>query len=220
LVGVKESNMPVPTQLPDVERKSLRESAMEQIRAAIFDGTLEPGEHLNDQELQAWLGISRTPIREALNDLAQVGLVEMAAQKYTRVALPTPEDRTKVLQTLGALVGGVVRVTLPTLTDEQRSRAVNVVEGLIASVEARDTFDHGAKVWAMVDQIVEDCPNPFLVRAAQGQIDALAFQLSVTRTEGSTHWDRLEDGYPRLLAAVKSGDAIAAELAIETVFDL
>lgn len=212
--------MPVPTRLPEVERKSLRDAAVEQIRAAIFDGTLEPGEHLNDQELQSWLGISRTPIREALNDLARVGLIEMAPQKWTRVALPTPNDRMQILQTLGALVGGVVRVTVPTLTDEQRGLAVKVVEGVIATVVARDTFEHGAKAWAMVDLIIDVCPNEYLVRAARDQIDSLAFQLSVTRTAESTDWARLDDGYPRLLEAVKTGDAIAAELAIETVFHL
>lgn len=212
--------MPVPTQLPEVERKSLRDAAVEQIRAAIFDGTLEPGEHLNDQELQAWLGISRTPIREALNDLARVGLIEMAAQKWTRVALPTSDDRMQILQTLGALVGGVVRVTMPTLSDEQRKLAMKAVEGVIATVVARDPFEHGAKAWAMVDLIIDVCPNEYLVRAARDQIDSLAFQLSVTRTAESTDWGRLDDGYPRLLEALKSGDAIAAELAIETVFHL
>lgn len=57
------------------------------------------------------VGGSRTPIREALNDLARVGLVEMEVQRYTRLAMPSPEDRTEVLQTLGATVGEVVRVT-------------------------------------------------------------------------------------------------------------
>lgn len=212
--------MPVPTQLPEVQRKSLRDGAVEQIRAAIFDGTLEPGERLNDQELQAWLGISRTPIREALNDLARIGLVEMAAQKYTRVALPTPEDRTQILQTLGAMVGGVVRVTVPTLTDERRAALVRALEGLLVVVAARDVRQHGADGWAMVDLFVGACDNPYLVRATRDQIDALAFQLSVTRTNETTDWGRLDDGYPRLLKAVRSGDSIAAELAIETVFRL
>lgn len=54
---------------------------MEQIRAVIFDGALEAGEHLNDHEFQGWFGLSRTPIREALNDLARVRLVEIEAQR-------------------------------------------------------------------------------------------------------------------------------------------
>jgi DNA-binding GntR family transcriptional regulator len=54
--------------------------------AAIMNGTLEPGERLNDDELVKWLGVSRTPIREAIARLSGWGLVEMEPNRYTRVA--------------------------------------------------------------------------------------------------------------------------------------
>src|SRR6478609_8709865 len=81
--------MPVPANDP-FERDLLRDRAYAAIRDAIVDGTLQPGERLRDQELQAWLGLSRTPVREALNRLEQDGLVETAPQRFTRVA---PLDR-------------------------------------------------------------------------------------------------------------------------------
>ncbi|MFZ4896561.1 GntR family transcriptional regulator [Plantibacter sp. Mn2098] len=212
--------MPVPSGQPLFERKSLRETAAEQIRAAIFDGTLQPGENLNDQELQDWLGVSRTPIREALNDLARLGLIEMAPQRYTRVAQPTPEDRTYILQTLGALVGGVVRVTVPELSKQQRTTLAKSVDGVIAIVGKRDAKGHGDLSWKLVDEFIAACPNSVLVTATRDLIDGLAYRLSVTRTEESTAWDALEIGYPSLRDAVLANDAIAAELAIETVFQL
>jgi DNA-binding GntR family transcriptional regulator len=54
--------------------------------AAIVDGTLEPGERLNDDELVKWLGVSRTPVREAIAQLHTYGLVEIEANRYTRVS--------------------------------------------------------------------------------------------------------------------------------------
>lgn len=53
---------------------------------AIEDGTLVPGERLNDDELTAWLGVSRTPVREAIARLVTEGFVEMAANRYTKVS--------------------------------------------------------------------------------------------------------------------------------------
>ncbi|WIB16662.1 winged helix-turn-helix domain-containing protein [Curtobacterium sp. MCPF17_050] len=53
---------------------------------AIENGTLVAGERLNDDELTTWLGVSRTPVREAIARLESEGLVEMAANRYTRVA--------------------------------------------------------------------------------------------------------------------------------------
>jgi DNA-binding GntR family transcriptional regulator len=82
--------MPVPTDKAALERDLLRDRAYTTIRDAIVDGTLAPGERLRDQELTAWLGLSRTPVREALARLELDGLVETAPQRFTRV---TPLDR-------------------------------------------------------------------------------------------------------------------------------
>lgn len=56
-----------------------------------MDSTLEPGERLNDEELVRWLGVSRTPIREAIASLNAWGLVELEANRYTKVATRDPE---------------------------------------------------------------------------------------------------------------------------------
>ena len=78
--------MPVPDLPIPLERDLLRDRAYATIRDAIVDGTLAPGERLKDQELCAWLGLSRTPVRDALNRLEQEGLVETAPQRFTQVA--------------------------------------------------------------------------------------------------------------------------------------
>ena len=64
----------------------LRDSVFVRIRDAIIDGTLEPGEKLMDGELSGWLGVSRTPIREALARLETTGLVETKPGRYTIVS--------------------------------------------------------------------------------------------------------------------------------------
>jgi DNA-binding GntR family transcriptional regulator len=82
--------MPVPEMKDPFERDLLRDRAYVALRDAIVDGTLHPGERLRDQELCEWLGLSRTPVREAIARLEQDGLVETAPQRFTRVA---PLDR-------------------------------------------------------------------------------------------------------------------------------
>lgn len=60
-----------------VQNTSLAEQAREQVRAAILDGSMRPGERLTIEQLAAELGISRTPVREALKALEQDGLVHL-----------------------------------------------------------------------------------------------------------------------------------------------
>jgi DNA-binding GntR family transcriptional regulator len=78
--------MPVPSTPSAPPRALLRERVFESLRAAIVDGTLEPGERLVDTELCAWLDVSRTPLREALARLEQIGLVQVKAGSSTIVS--------------------------------------------------------------------------------------------------------------------------------------
>jgi len=79
--------MPVPSSDTTTgPRRLLRDVVFDKLLAAIVDGTLEPGERLNDDALCKWLGVSRTPVREAIAQLHTYGLVEIEANRYTRVA--------------------------------------------------------------------------------------------------------------------------------------
>lgn len=98
--------MPIPNETDRPNRTLLRDRVQEQIREAILDGTLQPGERLRDDDLISWLGASRTPVREALTTLAQEGLIEMVPNRYTRIALPTSEQAAHAVRALGVLMGG------------------------------------------------------------------------------------------------------------------
>lgn len=110
--------MPIPTDAPVPHRTLLRDDVYRSIRDAIVRGQLAPGEQLRDQELGAWLQVSRTPVREALQRLAQAGLVVAQPGKMTRVA---PEDPTLIRsarQIAAELHALAVSLAFESLTDE------------------------------------------------------------------------------------------------------
>ncbi|AYM41635.1 GntR family transcriptional regulator [Mycobacteroides chelonae] len=78
--------MPVPPSEGVMTRSLLRDDAYKALRTAIVDGTLAPGERLRDDELSRWLGVSRTPIREALSRLEHAGLVQTQPGRHTIVS--------------------------------------------------------------------------------------------------------------------------------------
>ena len=82
---------------------TLREATVEHLRNEIITGNLKPGELLKEVELAAQLGLSPTPIREALVQLAGQGLVEIEPNRLKRVAplnLPTMRELVAVQRVL------------------------------------------------------------------------------------------------------------------------
>ncbi|GGL06453.1 DNA-binding GntR family transcriptional regulator [Curtobacterium luteum] len=208
--------MPVPQTAP-AERTLIRDRVADTIRSAILDGTLEAGERLHDDQLIAWLGASRTPIREALAHLADEGLVEMAANRYTRVALPDPEEVLDALHTLGILFGGIIRVTVPVMTDRDVTRTVvrldSELERLREGGTARVvlTLDGAYNAWLRL------CPNQILVDTVSRVISGLAFKLRVDSVGELIPSEHLIELYPVFRDAIIERDPVAAELAIEAI---
>ncbi|NKE60471.1 GntR family transcriptional regulator [Lentzea sp. PSKA42] len=106
---------------------SLKERAAAEIRSAIVRGDLEPGTAIKDVELAEKLGLSRTPVREALATLTDEGLVETKPHAYTRVTALEAEpvrDALVVVQSMHALAIGLA-VPKMTAEDIAAMRAAN-----------------------------------------------------------------------------------------------
>jgi DNA-binding GntR family transcriptional regulator len=207
--------MPVPKSDAPTNRSLIRDRVYGKIRDAILDGTLEPGERLHDEDLIAWLGVSRTPIREALAALANDGLVEMAANRYTRVALPNPDEVLDAYRTLGIILGGTVRLAVPTLTDAQRTAAINRLDTSLRTLPAEGTRSIVPTIHTAYHAWLDRCPNPQLVTVGKHVMDGLAYKLRVDTIGDLVPAELLIEHLTAFRAAIEASDPIAAELATE-----
>lgn len=147
-----------------VQRNLMWQDAYEVVRDAIVRGDLAPGENLKDSEIAAQLGLSRTPVREAISRLTDAGLTESKAGAYTRVTSLRRTDAEASLAVLQALDQLAVRAAIPRLTGKhlERMRRANrdfaKAVGQLAVAKALDADDafHGV--------FVELADNPLLTR--------------------------------------------------------
>ncbi|WP_419176173.1 GntR family transcriptional regulator [Desulfosediminicola sp.] len=98
--------MPVPHNPQQINRFSMREEVYNTLLKWIMEGVLRPGEKILDKDLAERLGVSRTPVREALRRLEDKELIESAANRWTRVArisLKEPEKFYPIIWTLEEL---------------------------------------------------------------------------------------------------------------------
>ncbi|WP_239451914.1 GntR family transcriptional regulator [Frondihabitans sp. PAMC 28766] len=201
-------------------RRLLRDQIREEIRAAILNGTLEPGERLVDDELVEWLGCSRTPIREALNDLMHAGFIEIEPNKYTRVALPRDDEVLEVVQTLGVLYGGAARLAVADLSDEVRRQILSTIDAARADVARGDALALNVHTLAFFDLFVDHCGNAQLQKVCHDTTAGLAYKLRLPNIIEIFTAENLDDAYSRLRRATEEGDAIEAELAAEALHQL
>ncbi|ANY67542.1 GntR family transcriptional regulator [Paenibacillus sp. BIHB 4019] len=114
--------MPIPTNYSSPLRISAKDRALAQLQKWIIEGTLQPGEKLIDGELADALGVSRTPIREALQLLEVQGLVQMLPSKETRVTMIEEEDMPKLYAPLVALHALAAELAVPHIQPEHITR--------------------------------------------------------------------------------------------------
>ncbi|MGW4398040.1 GntR family transcriptional regulator [Amycolatopsis nivea] len=92
------------------------EAVLRQLRAEIIGGALAPGEVLRDAEIAARLKVSITPVREAIAQLAQEGLVEVSPNRWRRVAQMTLEEALATLDVQFILFGAALERAIPRMT--------------------------------------------------------------------------------------------------------
>lgn len=122
-----------------ISRESLRERVYNILQAAIISGELRPGIRVRDQELAAQLGVSRTPVREALQRLEDEGLVETIPGALTRVAPLDSRAAREAFPVVAALHALATRLTVGRLADDDLAAMQKANDTLAKALEMGDT---------------------------------------------------------------------------------
>ncbi len=184
--------MPVPSTSSVHARSLLRDDVYESLRDAIVDGTFAPGERLRDHELETWLGVSRTPIREALLRLARAGLVVAQPGRATIVAPSDPASVANAQAIASAMHELATRLAVPQLTPAAITAMEAANERFAAALEqlhvddalhADDAF-HAVLVTASANAMIAEVleyVTPLIRRAERQRFSSLAGRDSVAQ---------------------------------------
>jgi DNA-binding GntR family transcriptional regulator len=185
----------------------LRQRVYEQIEGLIAAGTLAPGVRLVEGDLAQTLGVSRGPVREALQLLAQAGFVDLRSHQGAFVHVPTEKEIDDFFDVRRALESESARLATERLTPESAARLTGAVH------EARAALDRGDDPMATTGngwlhaEIADIADNPLL-----GQM------LASLRKLATWYNSPFEPGlrrrawqeHERIVEAIVAGDAEAA----------
>ena len=120
--------------------KALYEQVAEQLRQRIFQRELEPGSWIDELKIAEQMGISRTPLREAIKVLAAEGLVTMKVRRGAYVTEMSDKDLRDVYHLLALLESDAAAVVAERATVQQLQALQTLHEELERSVHDRDQF--------------------------------------------------------------------------------
>lgn len=192
----------------------LREVVCESIRDAIRKGILKPGERIMEIQLAEELGVSRTPVREAIRKLELEGYVVMMPRRGTYVANMSIRDISEIFEIRTALESLSNGLAAERITPEELEHLQRLLVMISSYIETKD-----------MDKIVEtDIEfHDLLYHAARnsrlvGIISNLRDQLTRFRTLSMSYPGRLEatlDEHRTIVEAIAQGDSRAAKKAAE-----
>jgi DNA-binding GntR family transcriptional regulator len=189
-----------------VPRTGLHEHAARKLRTLIVRGDLLPGEPLLEVNLSEALGISRTPLREALKQLAAEGLVELQLNRSAVVAPLRRDELTELFEAVSAIERGAaelaaVRMTAP---DIERLEALQMrIERHHRRGELRDYFEvnqqiHGVIVDFARNSVLKASHDALLARVERARLFALS---------ADGRWEESVREHRQILDALKARDA-------------
>ncbi|MET8781808.1 MULTISPECIES: GntR family transcriptional regulator [unclassified Streptomyces] len=202
--------MALPTgAVPKVERPGpLRERVYTALLELIVTRSLEPGQHLVEAELAGHLGVSRQPVREALQRLDTEGWVDLRPAQGAFVHDPTEEEADQLLAVRGLLEAEAARLAAANVTP----RAITRLRELCASGEqARESDDVDVVVAANAAfhaQVMQLAANSVLAELS-AQVDRRVRWLyaPVARTRGALSWIE----HRAMIDAIEAGDEQRAQ---------
>lgn len=123
-----------------IQRTFVRQEAYEKLRHWILDGTFAPGKQLRDKELAEQMGVSRTPIREALLRLEDEGLVKTKPNSSTLVSSIDFQDAFHLYSIVWTLESLALSQAFGSITDEHIEQMIEANERFLQKMKAKDRF--------------------------------------------------------------------------------
>jgi DNA-binding GntR family transcriptional regulator len=189
----------------------------EEIEEMIAVGTLKPGQHLDETELATRFGVSRTPIRETLIQLASMGLVVIRPRRGAIVAELGPQQLVEMFEVMSEMEATCGRLAARRMTTEEQKALLAAHQACQEALDAHETDAYYYKNEVFHEAIYAGTHNQFLIEQTRNLYRRLRpyrrLQLRV-RNRLATSYDE----HDAVVRAIVGGDGeLAARLLREHV---
>jgi DNA-binding GntR family transcriptional regulator len=197
------------------KRQTVGDNLYDELLAAIHSGRFSPGERINDVALARELGISRTPVREALQRLKTLGVVEAEPNRFTRVAVIPPETVRDYVVVWGYLMRALIDeidAKVPAKVLREMKQHATAFRKAVAAGNARKVALENFEFFTSLTDLTSNQPLFRTLDSVQHVI-----RLGSVTLPDWVDIDTLTKGQELLLDALTDGDRKAAHKALDAL---
>lgn len=200
--------------LQPVEQRTLSDEAADRIRAAIRNGTLAPGTRLIERDLAERMGMSRIPVREAIQRLVEEGVIRKLPHRGAVVYIPTREEIEEISSLRVVLERFVAERVISRWSEGHEQVLRQIVAEMRQAALARDLQQVGALDYRFHLTMWQIADHSLLLEVISGlrsRINRFLYEANGALTMAEL--DMHINGHDKLIDVVKSGDLAAAQAA-------
>lgn len=190
-------------------RGGLADEVCRRIADEIVLGNFAPHTRLDEVNLASRFNVSRTPVREALKQLAIMGLVEYRPNRGSVVAAMTPEQLDQMFEAIGELEATCARHAALRMTEGERARLRDLHAQGRAAMQVGDMERYDALNLALHTTIIQGCHNPVLIDMAM----SLRHRVAPFRRTQFRNVERMGESFEEhslIVEAIMSHDVITS----------
>jgi DNA-binding GntR family transcriptional regulator len=189
-----------------ITRVTLHDAVLNQVRDMIIGGQLIPGTRINEGQLGASLGVSRTPLREAIKTLASEGLVEIIPAKGALVRRFDEKDIREILEVLKALEQAAGILACERASEAEIAGIRGLHQAMLGFYKARNRMSYFKLNQAIHSAIVLAGGNAMLAQTHE-TLQARIKRIRFVGHEGPDRWSAAVAEHEEMIVALEKRDA-------------
>ncbi|HPR23703.1 MAG TPA: GntR family transcriptional regulator [Bacillota bacterium] len=198
--------------------RPLREIVYEELKMQILKGQIEPGTRMMEVEMAEEMGVSRTPIREAIRKLEKEGLVTIEPRRGAYASQISTKDIVDILEVRQNMEGLAAFYAALRMSYQQKEELKKVSEAYNAAVAAGSTPDMIKYDTVFHHLIVEGSGNKILVHMVE-QLQELVLRFRYIYYDDFRRAEKMPAEHKEIFDAIKSGDTERARTAADVHID-
>lgn len=189
--------------------RPLREIVYEQLKMQILQGIIKPGTRMMEVELADDMGVSRTPVREAIRKLEKEGLVTIEPRRGAYASEISLKDMVDTLEVREDLEGLAAALAAERITPEQVKELEDITARYREAIEAKDTESiiHYDEIF---HKHIVSCAENETLSQITGTVQELALRFRYFYYDDFSRYESMPGEHRAILAAISSGDTDAA----------